>query len=130
MRLGSYAVFTACALLVLTGTAAAAGLRHATNQEIYGDLADNGKLDRNYLAADIKRALHTPLKGYEAPVRIRRPQRNRTPEQVSPAPLSVERARGAVPFSGLDLAFLGGVGGPLLLAGASVRLLARVRAQS
>jgi hypothetical protein len=36
---------------------------------------------------------------------------------------------GTLPFSGLDLALLGGVGGPLLLLGASMGRLARLKAR-
>jgi hypothetical protein len=132
MRLGSHAVLIAGALLALTGTAAAAVPRPATNQQIYTDLADNGRLDRTYAPADINRALRTPsLQGYERPAHgAGVPPVNGSRPPAPGSGLTVEEAaRGAIPFSGLDLALLAGVGGPLLLAGASMRRLARVRAE-
>jgi hypothetical protein len=110
----------AIALLALAFAAPAAA---ATPQDIYRDLADNGRLDRHYSRADINRALHSPsLRRYEP---LRRPETAVTPTPVVP-PAVTQRA---LPFSCLDLALLGGVGGPLLLFGASLGRFARVRHQ-
>ncbi len=115
MRRGAFTALAIGVLLGLVGPAAG-----ATPPQIYKDLADNGRLDRHYSKADIDRALHAPsLKGYERPVPVRRPS-----GALPPA----ADARGPLPFSGLDLALLGGVGAPLLLLGATMGRLTRVRA--
>src|SRR5439155_6101129 len=106
------AALAAIVLLALAGPSSAATI----TQKIYGDLADNGRLDGHYTRAEINRALHAPsLQGYE---RAARPAPR--PEIVSPDPSGPGAARGPLPFSGLDLALFGGVGGPLLLLGASL----------
>jgi hypothetical protein len=100
------------ALLAFAGPTAA-----ATPQDIYKDLADNGRLDRHYSRADIDRALHSPsLQRYQ--------QRNRLAPPAQAVPVTPVAAgdddHGPLPFSGLDLALLASVGGPLLLVGASL----------
>ncbi|HEV8602065.1 MAG TPA: hypothetical protein VGQ68_01580 [Gaiellaceae bacterium] len=118
MRRGAVTALAIGVLLGLVGPAAG-----ATPPQIYKDLADNGRLDRHYSKADIDRALHAPsLEGYERPVPVRRPS------GAVPAASSAADARGPLPFSGLDLALLGGVGAPLLLLGATMGRLTRVRA--
>ena len=70
---------------------------------------------------DINRALQMPS--------LRRYEVHRTPTGHVPTPLSVsspDRAR-SIPFSGVDLALFGGVGGPLLILGATLGRLVRVR---
>lgn len=117
MPRGAGAAFATLVLLAFAGPAAA-----ATPQEIYRDLADNGRLDKRYSRADIDRALHSPsLRPYNRP---------RTLTTTKPAaPASLEKTgNGSLPFSGLDLALFGGVGAPLLLVGASLGRLARARA--
>jgi hypothetical protein len=106
--------------------AAAAATPQQTSQRIFADLADNGRLDGKYTRAQIDRALHTPsLRGYEEPSR---PAPIRRPVSVRSAEPSVEASRGlSLPFSGIDLALLGAVGAPILLLGASLGRLARVR---
>ena len=118
MARGAGVALATLALLVLASPAWA-----ATPQQIYRDLADNGRLDHHYSLADINRALHSPsLRGYERPaIRIHRP------EIVSSPPAGPGGPRGSLPFSGLDVALFGGVGGPLLLLGASLGRVARVR---
>jgi hypothetical protein len=110
--------------LVLAGPAASA-TRQQTTQKIFADLADNGRLDGHYTPAQINRALHSPsLQNYERRERTR--PASQPPSRVLP---SVSTDRGSLPFSGLDLALFGAVGGPLLLIGASLGRLARVKPQ-
>ncbi|TMK79668.1 MAG: hypothetical protein E6G45_02930 [Actinobacteria bacterium] len=114
------AALAAIVLLALAGPSSAATI----TQKIYGDLADNGRLDGHYTRAQINRALHAPsLQGYERPARPVVPR----PEIASSGPSRPGDAHRPLPFSGLDLALFGGVGGPLLLLGASLGRLARVR---
>ena len=122
MARGAGAALATLALLAFAGPTAAATPKicNATPQKIYGDLADNGRLDRHYCASDINRALHSPsLQRYEARTRATKP----APPVRRPA---TEEAR-SVPFSGNDLALLGGVVVPLLLIGASLGRVTRVR---
>jgi hypothetical protein len=123
MARGLGAALATLALLALAGPASAATPQQVS-QRIFRDLADNGKLDGHYTRAQINRALHSPpLKGYERPVRP-------IPEPAAPRILpAVADTRGPLPFSGIDLALFGGVGGPLLLLGATLGRVARVRAQ-
>jgi len=106
---------------------AAAATPQDISQRIFSDLADNGRLDGNYTRGQIARALHSPS--------LRRFQVHESRSLSTPLPATTSspsnaggRAR-SLPFSGLDLAFFGGVGAPLLLVGASLGRLARVRAQ-
>jgi hypothetical protein len=90
----------------------------APPQEIYKDLADNGRLDGRYTRADIARAFNL-----ERVVRTdaRQPAPVRRPAAVAPAsPEGSNRERG-IPFTGLDLALLTVGGGPLLLIGLGLR---------
>jgi hypothetical protein len=106
--------------------AAAAETPQQTSQQIFADLADNGRLDGKYTDAQIDRALHTPaLKGHEPPPR---PAPLRRPAAVRPPAASAEAER-ALPFSGIDLALFVAVGAPLLLLGASIGRLTRVKAE-
>jgi hypothetical protein len=117
MSRGVVGAVAALCLLVFAGSASA-----ATPQRIYRDLADNGRLDHHYSKQDINRALRTPsLQRYELD--------RRTPAGHVPTPLSAsspDKAR-SIPFSGVDLALFGGVGGPLLILGATLGRLVRVR---
>jgi hypothetical protein len=120
MARGAGAAVVTLALLTFASPTAAATLQQKS-QKIFADLADNGRLDGHYTPAEIDRALHSPsLRRYEP---IARPK-------AAPAPAVITAAgdtRGSLPFSGLDLALFGGVGGPLLLIGASLGRVARVR---
>jgi hypothetical protein len=108
---------------LLTGGAAAATPQQIS-QRIFADLADNGRLDRPWTEAQIDRALHTPsLKVYDQPSQPR-PVRRPTAVRPPAAPAEAERA---LPFSGIDLALFGAVGAPVLLLGASLGRLARVK---
>ena len=94
----------------------------ATPQRIYRDLADNGRLDHHYSKRDINRALHMPsLQRYEL-------DKSQTGPVSTPLTASPEKAR-AIPFTGVDLALFGGVGGPLLILGAGLGRLMRLREQ-
>ena len=125
MARGSGVVLAMFVLLAFPASAAAAAPQQ-TSQRIFADLADNGHLDGQYTRAQINRALHTPsLTDYDGP-----PGHGVSELQGRPAPRALPAAgdeHGTLPFSGLDLALLGGVGGPLLLLGASLGRLARVK---
>jgi hypothetical protein len=121
MARGAAAALATLAALALAGPASAATPQQIS-QRIFADLADNGRIDGPYTDAQINRALHSPsLKGYEQPT----PRAPKAPSPGTSAPVSVDR--GSLPFSGLDLALFGGVGVPLLLIGASLGRLARVK---
>jgi hypothetical protein len=99
-------------LLAAAGPAAA-----ATPQQIYKDLADNGRIDGKYRRADIARAFNL-----ERVIRTDPRPAARRPAAVTPAPSSSNRrSTPRVPFTGLDLALLLVGGGPLLLIGIGLR---------
>jgi hypothetical protein len=125
MARGAGAALVTLALLAFAVPTAAATPQEKS-QKIFADLADNGRLDGHYTRAQIDRALHSPsLQRYES-----RTGRNARPQPTAPAATPpAGNGRGSVPFSGLDLALFGGVGGPLLLIGASLGRVARVRAE-
>jgi hypothetical protein len=123
---GAWAALVAGTALFLVGAAAAATPQQIS-QRIFADLADNGVLDGNYTKAQIDRALRTPsLRGYEQPPR-RAPVRR--PASVRPAVPAAGRGS-TLPFSGIDLAFLGAVGAPILLLGASLGRFVRVKPEA
>jgi hypothetical protein len=104
--------------LLLTANAGA-----ATPQQIYRDLADNGRLDQKYSRADLDRALsNASLPAYTRPEYVPRTPQTRPVPALAPA--SAEDP-GSLPFTGLDAALFGAVGGPLLLLGAGMRRFAR-----
>lgn len=119
MSRGVVGVLAVVCLLGFAGSASA-----ATPQRIYRDLADNGRLDHHYSKQDINRALHMPS--------LQRYQLDASRSRPVPTPLTAtsppEKAR-AIPFTGVDLALFGGVGGPLLILGAGLGRLVRVREQ-
>lgn len=121
MRRGalSATVATGLGALLLTASAGA-----ATPQQIYRDLADNGRLDQKYSRADLDKALNNAsLPAYARPERaLRKPQTRPVPAVVPTA--SVHDGR-SLPFTGLDAALFGAVGGPLLLLGAGMRRYTR-----
>jgi hypothetical protein len=105
-----------CALLLASAASA------ATPQQIYRDLADNGRLDRKYSRADVNRALRSPsIPGYARPDRVARSPQAFTP----PGAEQSGGDGGALPFSGIDLALFIAIGGPLLLVAGSMRHVAR-----
>lgn len=122
------ALTAAAAALIALFAAGNAGA--ATPQQIYRDLADNNRLDRTYSRDDIERAFgsNPSIPGYvRRPVlEAQRELQTRTPA-ASPSP-SADSSGGPLPFTGLDAALLGLVGGPLLVLGAGMRRHARVHA--
>lgn len=116
-REGLVALRRAVALAVVSilGLVGAGQALAASPQEIYADLADNGRLDKRYSEADIARAFNLQkVVG--------------TDEQAPPAARTTrrdvaasKRSGGKVPFTGLDLALLTMGGGPLLLIGMGLR---------
>lgn len=119
MARGVVLALAASCLLVFAGVASA-----ATPQKIYRDLADNGRLDQHYSKRDINRALHMPsLQRYDLDA-------SRVPQVAKPpaAASSPDNVR-SIPFTGVDLALFGGVGGPLLILGAGLGRVMRVREQ-
>jgi hypothetical protein len=111
--------------LVVLATAGSAGA--ATPQEIYRDLADNGRLDRAYSRRDLDRALRNPkIPGYTPRASAERSPQSRPAPSASPTAASTEAGR-VLPFTGLDFALFGAVGAPLLLLAAGMRRVARPR---
>jgi hypothetical protein len=124
---GALAALVAGTAFLFAGSVSAATPQQ-TSQRIFADLADNGRLDGKYTQAQIDRALHTPaLDDYEQPAR---PEPLRRPAVAQPPAAPAAGADRALPFSGIDLALFGAVGVPLLLLGASIGRLARVRPES
>lgn len=117
---GTRTLIFVSALIALTAGSASA----ATPQQVYQDLADNGRLDHRYSRADIERAFGNPSIPAYARQLLRAPQSVRPPSRPPAARVDAGRA---LPFSGLDVALFGAVGGPLLLLGASMRHFARAR---
>jgi hypothetical protein len=108
----------ATAALALMGAGSAFA---ATPQQIYRDLADNGRLDGAYTRPEIERALN--------PSTVVRTDAFQ-PVPRKPIAVPVEEARSSraagrsdrrVPFSGLDVALLIAGGAPMLLIGAGLR---------
>jgi hypothetical protein len=92
----------------------------ATPQQIYRDYKDNGRLDHTYSQADLQRALRdAALQGYP------RVGVQGAVEQALGA--RAVKPKGGLPFTGLDLALLAAGGGLLLVAGAGLRKVGRVK---
>ena len=121
---GASAALVTLALALVLAVPATAATRQQTSQKIFADLADNGRLDGHYTAAQINRALRSPsLQRYESRTHRDAPVQATAP----PGPPSAGDRPGSLPFSGLDLALLLGVGGPLLLLGASMGRFVRIK---
>ena len=103
--------------------AASAGA--ATPQQIYRDLADNGRLDRTYSRADIERAFgsNPSIPAYAKPERA--PSGPQAPSVQPVTPTASADDGHSLPFTGLDAALFAAVGAPLLLLGAGMRRYAR-----
>jgi hypothetical protein len=118
---------------VLLGTAAVALLTGgsalgATPQQVYKDLADNGKLDKQYSRADLQRAArNAALQGYNPTQQPAGAQLKGEVARQRGGTLGATATRGGLPFTGLDLALLAFGGGALLIAGTAMRRLARAR---
>jgi hypothetical protein len=133
MRRGRMMVVTvACAVAAAVGAPGALG---ATPQQIYKDYADNGRLDQHYSSADLKRALKDAVvQGYPKQTSgagLAPTIKKKLSSGVAASPKSLpaaKHARGALPFTGVDLALMvtGGLG--LLLLGAGLRKVARTKA--
>jgi hypothetical protein len=110
------------AALALVGAGSALA---ATPQQIYRDLADNGRLDRRYTPAEIEQAfnLRQVLRTDQRKPTSSRRRPLLGPESDAAAQPAVltERSGRRLPFSGIDLALLTAGGGPLLLIGAGLR---------
>lgn len=138
MRRGKVFIATLGAAAALL---AAPGALAATPQDVYNDLADNGRLDGNYTAQELKAALNNPtVQGYGKPSvipglkpaikkQLNKPAAGVAGAQQPPAgPLGAQAESGNLPFTGLDvgLIFLGGL--VLLALGMTLRRLGRDRA--
>ena len=115
-RMGTVGTFAALAL-VGTGSAFA-----ATPQQIYRDIGDNGKLDRQYSAADLDRAFDllsvvgTDPRPADGPkLNQIMPARAAPPRATKRSDRRVPRSDRRVPFSALDAALFGAGCVPLLL---------------
>jgi hypothetical protein len=106
-------IVVASCVLVLAGPASA-----ASPQTIYGDLADNGRLDGRYSDADIARAFNL-----QRVIRTdaRQPAPTRRPAAATPGAGPATGSDRRIPFTGLDLALLTLGGGPMLLIGLGLR---------
>jgi hypothetical protein len=108
---------TACAAAALGATPAALG---ATPQQIYRDYADNGRLDHQYTKADLQRALRdAALQGYPH-VGVQGAVQQALGAQAV-------KAKGGLPFTGLDLGLMAAGGALLLAAGTGLRRLGRAK---
>ena len=115
---------------VMAALLAAPGALGATPREIYGDYADNGRLDQAYSRADLQRAARDALiQGYGGP--NQGGLESEINERISqPAGVAAARQTGQLPFTGVDLALMAFGGGLLLLLGAGLRRAARSKAKS
>jgi hypothetical protein len=108
---------TACAAAALGAAPAALG---ATPQQIYRDYADNGRLDHQYTKADLQRALRdAALHGYPH-VGVQGAVQQALGAQAV-------KAKGGLPFTGLDLGLMAAGGALLLAAGTGLRRLGRAK---
>jgi hypothetical protein len=107
----------ACAMLSLAGAPAAFG---ATPQQIYRDYSSNGRLDQAYTKSDLQRALkYATLQGY--------PKVGVQGAVQQALGVQAVKAKGGLPFTGLDLALMAAGGGVLLAAGTGLRKLGSAR---
>jgi hypothetical protein len=107
---------SACAVAALVAPAANA----ATPQQIFRDYAQHGRLTHSYSRGDLNRALRdAALQGYP------RVGVQGAIEQALGA--KAVKARGGLPFTGLDLALMSAGGALLLAAGTGLRALGRAK---
>ena len=107
---------SACAVAALVAPAALA----ATPQQIFRDYAQHGRLTQSYSRGDLNRALRdAALQGYP------RVGVQGAIEQALGA--KAVKARGGLPFTGLDLALMSAGGALLLAAGTGLRALGRAK---
>jgi hypothetical protein len=125
----------ALAASLVVGVAAVAA---ATPNQIYRDYADNARLDGTYTRAELQAALgDTTVQGYGKPgfqtTVTKKLGRSSSPGATSPGTATAGEAltqtgrAGTLPFTGLDLALLLGVGLVLLAVGAGMRRAGRSR---
>jgi hypothetical protein len=95
----------------------------ATPQQIYRDLADNGRLDGAYTRTEIERALNpSTVVATDAHQRARLPRKPiAVPVEEGQPSRAAQRSDRRVPFSALDVALLVAGGAPMLLIGAGLR---------
>jgi hypothetical protein len=109
-----------CIAGVALSLAVAPAAMGATPQQIYRDYADNGRLDQTYSRADLQRAQRdAALQGYPK-VGVQG-----AVEQALGA--QAVKARGGLPFTGLDLALLAAGGAMLLTVGTGLRRFSRAK---
>jgi hypothetical protein len=137
------------ALFILSAAAliAAPGALSATPEEIYRDYADNGRLDGNYPAADLEKALenaavqaYTPNTGGLKPAveeEIDNSPSGGTTTGATPGGTSggqtgggtsPVQASGGLPFTGIDLSLIAAGALGLILLGAALRRAAKQKA--
>jgi hypothetical protein len=94
----------------------------ATPRQIYRDLADNGRLDHKYSAADLKRAFKNPtFQGYHKPTQPKPIVEKKT---SGPNPSTTTKS-GVLPFTGMDLTYMAIGAMLLILVGGGLRILVR-----
>lgn len=124
-------------IVALLTVAVTSGSAAASPRAIMDDYADNGRLDGTYSSRDLQGALQEPIvQGYGAPTAVqgvkgaavvKRRQEARAAGREA-GPLAPQRA-GQLPFTGRDIAILVAGAALLLLAGGTLRLLARERSR-
>src|SRR3954447_20151194 len=115
-RLVTLGVLVCAVGMVIAVPVASAG----TPQQIYRDYADNGRLDRAYSKADLQAALKSAsLQGYPR-VGVQGAVQQALGAQAV-------KARGGLPFTGLDLGLMAAGGAALLAAGTGMRALGRAK---
>jgi hypothetical protein len=128
------AVVTVTALALVTAAAAVA----ASPRQIYGDLAQHGKLTKHYSAADLRRASKDAvLQGYggvAAGGGVQQPSAAGTQGQSNAgnvagvvSPVRATNRTGSLPFTGVQLGVFVAVGLMLLAGGLLLRRVGRNR---
>ena len=123
-RLVTATALLACGLVALMATS---GALAGTSNEIYKDIADNGKIDGHYTKAELQAALHdVQIQGYAPKKKKVKPaiQKSIT---ASGKLAQTGSKRGGLPFTGFDLALMALGGAALLTVGAGFRRLGKVK---
>jgi hypothetical protein len=120
-------------LVAAASLSLAGGAFAATPQQIYRDAAD-GKLNRRYSPADLRRAAHNAtLSGYGNQViniiikNVNKQVNVFKPPRMHPRPLTPHPVppRGTLPFTGSDLSTFTSLGIALMAGGFLLRLMGR-----
>jgi opacity protein-like surface antigen len=122
-----HSITTALAAFVVAAVCASSAAA-ATPQQIYQDLADNGRLDHRYSAPDLARALNSPTyQGYTSPVKKQNAAgvKAATTSKSNAKPAATQTSSGALPFTGLDLSLMVAGALALIVLGFGIRRLAR-----